>query len=63
MIVHEEFRPRSRVEMLPEGVRAYGHRYEAVIKTPTRTVVLGEFETVDEARHAYREALHSHWNG
>lgn len=60
---HEEFQPSIRNQALPEGVRAYGYRYQATISTPSRTHVIGEYETPEQAHAAYLEAQASTWNG
>lgn len=48
---------------LPEGVYAWGWRYQAIIKSRLGSKIIGEYETVEEARDAYAEAMNARWHG
>lgn len=54
----------KRTEQLPEGVMPFGWRYKVRITTPRGPYILPkEFETVEQAEKAYREAMTAQWNG
>lgn len=48
---------------LPEGVYAWGWRYQAIVKSPLGSKVIGEYETVEEAQRAYSDAMNARWHG
>lgn len=60
MIMYYEL---NKGEVLPPGVQVWGYRYRAHVETRNGRYCLGEFETVEQAEAAIKNAQAEQWNG